>query len=243
MDTELAIGILGKNELIREGLGRILSEQGFRVVATSPRIQDFLDGAAPVEMILVDANICDEGLTDCIRLHEALPSVRIILMADEFSAEDVMEAFNSDAIDGYLVKVIACKPLAAALRLAAMGEKVFPSQIIQSLGTTTLTTNLRTQGARDGGSTLSAREFEILCCLVDGDANKVISRRLSISDATVKVHIKAILRKLRVVNRTQAAIWAVSRGFGEKKNVEPTLPAKPERAERPQMQGLQAVAA
>src|SRR3546814_5032995 len=56
---------------------------------------------------------------------------------------------------------------------------------------------------------LSEREVEILRCLILGYANKVISRRLDISEATVKVHVKAILRKLRVSNRTQAAIWAV----------------------------------
>ena len=60
---------------------------------------------------------------------------------------------------------------------------------------------------------LSEREIEILRCLILGYANKVISRRLDISEATVKVHVKAILRKLRVSNRTQAAIWAVKRGL------------------------------
>jgi len=213
MDADPAIGILGKNELIREGLRRILSEEGFRVVVTSSHLDDFVETRSSVELILVDANICDAGLADCVALHEALPSVRIVLMADEFSAEAVADAFNSGAIDGYLVKVIACRPLAGALRLVALGEKVFPSQIIESLGATPLGMNLRVRGARDGGGNLSARESEILCCLIDGDANKVISRRLQISDATVKVHIKAILRKLHVVNRTQAAIWAVSRGI------------------------------
>lgn len=243
MDVNPAIGILGKNELIREGLRRILSDQGFRVVLTSARLQDFLDDTASVEMVLVDASVCDPGLADCITLREARPSLRIVLMADEFSAEAVAEAFNSDAIDGYLVKEIACKPLAGALQLVALGEKVFPSQIIQSLGTTTLAMNLRAHGARDDGN-LSARESEILCCLVDGDANKVISRRLKISDATVKVHIKAILRKLRVVNRTQAAIWAVSRGLsGGKGSDRGASQTSAERAELPQMLGHRAVAA
>lgn len=214
MDVDPAIGILGKNELVREGLGRILGEQGFRIVSTSSRVDDFLNGTTQVELILVDANVCDTGLDDCVLLKKWLPEVRIVLMADEFSADDVAEAFNSEAVDGYVVKKIACKALAGALRLVAMGEKVFPSQIIGSLGSTALAMNLRSQGARAGGGNLSARESEILSCLVSGDANKVISRRLNISDATVKVHIKAILRKLRVANRTQAAIWAVSRGLG-----------------------------
>ena len=57
---------------------------------------------------------------------------------------------------------------------------------------------------------LSAREKCILRCLLDGDANKVIARKFDIAEATVKVHVKAILRKIRVQNRTQAAIWAMN---------------------------------
>jgi two-component system nitrate/nitrite response regulator NarL len=55
--------------------------------------------------------------------------------------------------------------------------------------------------------------MEILRRLAAGFPNKVISRQLSISEATVKVHVKAVLRKLRVSNRTQAAIWAASQGL------------------------------
>jgi two-component system nitrate/nitrite response regulator NarL len=56
---------------------------------------------------------------------------------------------------------------------------------------------------------LSARQTAILHCLIEGDSNKVIARKMEIADATVKVHIKTILRKIRVENRTQAAIWAI----------------------------------
>jgi two-component system, NarL family, nitrate/nitrite response regulator NarL len=56
---------------------------------------------------------------------------------------------------------------------------------------------------------LSVREMAILHCLIEGDSNKVIARKMKIADATVKVHVRAILRKIRVDNRTQAAIWAM----------------------------------
>jgi two-component system nitrate/nitrite response regulator NarL len=59
---------------------------------------------------------------------------------------------------------------------------------------------------------LSPREKSILLCLVEGDSNKVIARKIDITEATVKVHVKAILRKIRVHNRTQAAIWAMNHG-------------------------------
>jgi len=244
MDVDPAIGILGKNELIREGLARILSDQGFRVVATSSRVEDFMSDTSPVELILVDANIGDAGLEDCLLLRQALPAIRIVLMADDFSAEDVADAFKSDAVDGYVVKKIACRALGGTLSLVMMGEKVFPSQIIDSFGNTTPGMKWPSPGSRATGGNLSGRESEILSCLVSGDANKVISRRLKISDATVKVHIKAILRKLRVANRTQAAIWAVSHGLRspDAAPAQPPLEA-PDAVEPMQMPVHQAVAA
>ena len=65
----------------------------------------------------------------------------------------------------------------------------------------------------NGGPHLSAREAAVLGCLVEGSSNKVIARKVEMAEATVKVHIKAILRKIRVKNRTQAAIWAISHGL------------------------------
>ena len=59
---------------------------------------------------------------------------------------------------------------------------------------------------------LSPREKSILRCLIEGDSNKSIARKIDIAEATVKVHVKAILRKIRVQNRTQAAIWAMNHG-------------------------------
>ena len=59
---------------------------------------------------------------------------------------------------------------------------------------------------------LSPRENSILRCLIEGDSNKCIARKIDIAEATVKVHVKAILRKIRVQNRTQAAIWGMNNG-------------------------------
>jgi two-component system, NarL family, nitrate/nitrite response regulator NarL len=63
-----------------------------------------------------------------------------------------------------------------------------------------------------GGPCLSTRQRLILRYLIEGDANKTIARKMHITDATVKVHVKAILRKIRVHNRTQAAFWALNNG-------------------------------
>jgi two-component system nitrate/nitrite response regulator NarL len=158
-------------------------------------------------------------------LHERFPTCHLVLMMDQYHIEEVAQAFASGTIDGYLVKAISCAPLAGALRLIAMGEKVLPSEVAESL--THSIPQIAWSGHETGvtGVPLSNREIEILRCLLDGDPNKVISRRLGIADATVKVHIKAILRKLRVQNRTQAAIWAASRGLTLSPTEAPASPA------------------
>ena len=60
---------------------------------------------------------------------------------------------------------------------------------------------------------LSARHKSILSCLIEGNSNKIIARKMNITEATVKVHVKAILRRIHVHNRTQAAIWAMNSGL------------------------------
>jgi two-component system, NarL family, nitrate/nitrite response regulator NarL len=69
------------------------------------------------------------------------------------------------------------------------------------------------QGNRSCTPRLSPRQQSILRCLIHGDSNKAIARKMALAEATVKVHVKAILRKIRVRNRTQAAIWAMSNGW------------------------------
>lgn len=213
MNAKPHITILSKNEILREGLRRILLDQDFEVDQTASRMAELGSEMIHGSVLLVDGIVFEEGLQTCQTLREKFPDQKIVLMTDEYSVENVTSAFSTGAIDGYIVKAMSCEPLAGALRLISLGEKVIPSQVVDSLSGAFSRSTTPNWQARCAGANLSAREVEILRCLVDGDPNKVISRRLSITDATVKVHIKAILRKLRVKNRTQAAIWAVERGL------------------------------
>jgi two-component system nitrate/nitrite response regulator NarL len=78
---------------------------------------------------------------------------------------------------------------------------------------------------------LSPREKLILRCLIEGDSNKCIARKMDITEATVKVHVKAILRKIRVHNRTQAAIWGMNNGWS-RQATDPITPSLPSRTPR-----------
>jgi two-component system, NarL family, nitrate/nitrite response regulator NarL len=113
---------------------------------------------------------------------------------------------------GYLLKNMSADALHQSLRLVLLGEKVFPTDLAHLLISDRLTArNEAVQGDHVNG--LSDREMQILGYLTSGAQNKQIANDLQISDGTVKVHLKAILKKIGVQNRTQAALWALSQGM------------------------------
>jgi two-component system, NarL family, nitrate/nitrite response regulator NarL len=114
-----------------------------------------------------------------------------------------------------------CEAFVKALELVMLGETILPLELLSFFRKTLsaeaqLKTTQDVVGIapgfppvkKDDLPSLSFRETCILRCIVDGASNKIIARKLDITEATVKVHVKAILRKIRVHNRTQAAIWA-----------------------------------
>ncbi len=104
-----------------------------------------------------------------------------------------------------------------------LGEKVFPTHLAALLVNgvaNTVPANI----PPDNSFGLSEREMQILQCLVQGDSNKLIANRLSITEATVKVHMKSLLRKINVSNRTQAAIWALNNGLLPNAGALPSTP-------------------
>ncbi len=94
-----------------------------------------------------------------------------------------------------------------------MGEKVFPTHLAQLLVSSRGDELGQDVPPRRKG--LSQREVQILRCLLNGNSNKMIANHLNITEATVKVHLKSLLRKINASNRTQAAIWALNNGIGD----------------------------
>ncbi|HEX7871600.1 MAG TPA: response regulator transcription factor [Sphingobium sp.] len=223
MPNPVRVALLARNAIVREGLKRILADEDFEITESvdhPSRLEDLSPhGAKGADLIVVD-NGADDGELDNIRtLHERFPNARLVLLSDEFDMDTMATAFRMGA-HGYIVKEISCAPLIGSLQLVAMGEKVMPTRLADEFP-------LQMSYAHHDGERgladahLSTREVEILQCLIMGHPNKIISRQLEISEATVKVHVKAILRKLHVQNRTQAAIWAVNRGVGGDNDIVP----------------------
>ena len=146
-----------------------------------------------------------------------------MIVADHYRLSELVSAFRAGA-NGYFVDVITCDAFIKSIEVVMMGETVFPPDFLSFV---------RDPGSDFFGKSepheqdnrpilfstedatapqLSPREKTILRCLVEGDTNKSIARKIDIAEATVKVHVKAILCNIGVQNRTQAAIWAMNNG-------------------------------
>ncbi|MBT2134032.1 response regulator transcription factor [Croceibacterium sp. LX-88] len=232
----ISISLICSTSLVSEGLRRILDEREFTVEGSFKSSHALLgDGgeilfATKSELILLDVSAATELRDEVVALRKAFPKSRLVLLSDTFELDSMIEAVRAGA-DGYILKEIACECLLESLKLVAMGEKVLPGQLIEHLPHGSMIANSHNKVEADLASLLSEREIETLRCLIMGYPNKVIAYRLDISEATVKVHVKAILRKLMVQNRTQAAIWAVNHGL-DANAVCATIAAAPSSARR-----------
>lgn len=219
MSQVIHISMLAKNEIAREGLKQILSSESFVVEASVSEVSDLWDAQGHIrndkpEHVIVIDGASGSGRDACREIAARRNEARIALLLDKYSFEEVVEAFQLGA-DGVIIKEISCAPLAESIRLVSMGEKVFPSQIVTNLTNWIPAASTGDWKRSASAAGLSDREIEILESIMAGMANKVIARQLNICEATVKVHVKAILRKLGVENRTQAATWGVKNGLGE----------------------------
>ncbi|WFU38828.1 response regulator transcription factor [Bradyrhizobium sp. CB82] len=156
-------------------------------------------------------------------VKDRYPDARIAIVSDNYRPVELAAAFRAGA-NGYFVNVNSCDSFIKSVELVTMGETVFPPAFLSfALDGNREREREATQSgenehailvaAEDAISPqLSPREKAILSCLIEGDSNKCIARKIDIAEATVKVHVKAILRKIRVQNRTQAAIWGMNHG-------------------------------
>ncbi|KWV55978.1 hypothetical protein AS156_05040 [Bradyrhizobium macuxiense] len=216
--------LVGKNSLRREGIAGILRSANFRIQASVSYIDEALSSKAqprqPMFIILQNADDESDVTVEQIKLcKNRYPNGRIAVVADRYRLSELASAFRAGAT-GYFVDVMHCDVFIKSIELVMMGETVYPSTFL-SFALDPEAERQNEPGSRDGdratASTedrltpqLSPREKSILRCLIEGDSNKCIARKIDIAEATVKVHIKAILRKIRVQNRTQAAIWEMN---------------------------------
>jgi DNA-binding NarL/FixJ family response regulator len=219
--------LVGKSILLREGLARILRSANFRVLASVSCADDLLPSKfqlhQPLFLIVHTGDDFEAAIEQIELFRDQHLSGRIAIVADHYRLDELVSAFRAGA-NGYFVDVMTCDALIKSIELVMMGETIFPPAFLSLIlnaesdhRSTVVPSDQSNQAilitTEDPiAPQLSPREKLILRCLIDGDSNKCIARKIDIAEATVKVHVKAILRKIRVQNRTQAAIWGMNNG-------------------------------
>lgn len=215
--TQVNTVLVGSKTLMREGLKGLLANTSINIFAEAQRLADVdqVLGGRTADLVLFDVSEFSEELTEQLRqLKSRHPKTRVVMLTDMLDGAQLAASLAA-GVDGYLMKEISYDALLQSLRLVMVGQKVFPTELatllVNGAPATPRTKRYISDEVRERG--LSERELQILQCLAQGDSNKIIANRLEITEATVKVHVKSLLRKIQANNRTQAAIWAVSQGL------------------------------
>ena len=218
-----AVILVGKSLLLREGLARILRAANFRILASVSSADGLRPSKAPphlpLYLIVHTGNDFDIALEQIALFRNRHPDARIAIVADHYRLNELTSAFRASA-NGYFVNVITCDRFIRSIELVMMGETIFPSALLDAnrphlVEASASVRNLEAILVAKEDATaplLSPQEKVILRCIIEGESNKCIARKIDVTEATVKVHVKAILRKIRVQNRTQAAVWGINNG-------------------------------
>jgi two-component system nitrate/nitrite response regulator NarL len=257
----IATILVGQSVLLREGLARILTSAGFRILGSTSSVDDPILSSLPQEQsILLIIDVGDEfdtALEQIKSFSQRHPAIRVAVLAPKLQLTEMLAAFRAGA-HAYLVKVATRDTFIKSLELVMLGVTLLPPEALNFISdrqvrdrhghradlrddpddrgagddddadgemtAITIGERVHLQAETSHTPQLSLRQHSILGCLIHGDSNKTIARKMAITEATVKVHVKTILRKIRVHNRTQAAVWAMSTG--------PFIAAKDDAAEQ-----------
>lgn len=198
--------------VIRDGLGRLISSlEDIELVGTAA---DGVEAVALAAQLAPDVVVMDlemprlDGIEATRQVLADHPRTAVLVLTSFSDRPRILGAIEAGAC-GYLLKDVAADEVAEGIRAAARGESPIDPRAARTI--------LTAQAEPDPAAQLSAREGEVLALLVEGLPNKLIARRLEISEKTVKTHLTSIFRTLGVTDRTQAALWAQRSGFTERR--------------------------
>lgn len=210
----ISTALVGPDSLFREGLKGILDSR-FKVEIIVEAI-DSVEKVAELDLVIFIPDTDRAGsVAQVRRAKEKSSRLRVVVMPGTVTPDDVWP-FMAAGADGCLMRDISLEAMRASLDTVMLGGSVvlpatrtpFAAKEYACGEKGVVDTAMPKADAEAEHKKLSDRETDILLRLTKGESNKQIARMFDITEATVKVHLKAILRKIRVSNRTQAAVWA-----------------------------------
>ena len=213
--------LIDDHTLFRAGLEDLLTRRGIKVVAS---VGDGEEGLKAADKYELDAVLLDmrmpkmDGISVLRLLKKNHPKLPVAMLTTSSVEEDLVGALKNGA-QGYLLKDMEPDELVVALGDIIAGKTVVAPDLAAVLAEALQGKTTAKEEKINPFAALTPREYEILTLLAEGQSNKVIARNLGISDGTVKLHVKAILRKLKISSRITAAVMAVEYGVKKTKFV------------------------
>jgi two-component system nitrate/nitrite response regulator NarL len=207
--------IIDDHALFRVGLQELLSRRDITVIDA---VGDGAEGVRIAQETLPDIVLLDlrmpvmDGLTVLRRLRESGLTMPVAMLTTSTEERDLVESLRNGA-QGYLIKDMEPDEVVSALQEIVDGSTVVAPELTGVLAKVVQGGGSDALPPEDPFGELTPREREILCHVAEGQSNKVIARNLGISDGTVKLHVKAVLRKLGLHSRVEAAVMAVEHGL------------------------------
>lgn len=218
--------LIDDHALVRKGIEELLQSRGVQVVASVGSGEEGVRRARelPADLILLDVKMPGMNGIDTLRaLRAAGVRAPVVMLTMSREDADLAAALRAGA-QGYLLKDIEPEELVPTLAAAMKGNNVVARELVGSLARLVggKTEEAPAAAPRPAApfAELTPREREILECIADGMSNKMIARALDITDGTVKLHVKAILRKLGMRSRVEAAVAAVEQGLGKRRKAD-----------------------
>jgi len=213
--------LIDDHALFRIGLRELLERRGIEVVAAEGGCQEGIEAVLRErpDVVLLDMRMPEMSGLEVLKILRAQQHhAPIVILTTSRDQQDLITSLQNGA-QGYLLKDMEPDDLITALEEIVAGSTIVAQELTSILARAVQGENAPpTAVHEDIFAELTPREREILCLLAEGQSNKVIARNLGISDGTVKLHVKAILRKLDVHSRVEAAVMAVEQNLCPREN-------------------------
>lgn len=201
--------LIDDHPLLRKGLAQLINEEPeLEVVGESGNGLEGIEQAESLrpDLILLDLNMKGmDGLETLKLMRSRNIFARVVVLTVSEHKDDVSAMFRAGA-DGYLLKDMDPEDLLDNIARAASGKLAVDDRLAEILASV-----LRPETKQDNKlELLTPKEQETLRFIAEGDSNKVIARKMAISEGTVKVHVKRLLRKLNCRSRVEAAVWLIN---------------------------------
>jgi DNA-binding NarL/FixJ family response regulator len=217
----MKILIVDDHALIRDGLQGVLKKlkRGATVLEAADCRQAMaaVEGNPDIELILLDLSLPDrDGFSVLTELRERYPAIAVVVLSGTQDSATVTKALELGAA-GFIPKGTRREVMLGAFQLIFDGSVYVPPQILTQQGDTSQPAPAALRDNRSiitpAEAGLSERQFDVLALMMQGKSNKVICRILNLAEPTVKNHVTAILRALKVSNRTEAVIAVTELGW------------------------------